>query len=182
MSVNHYDVRKIGKEILNDFIVLIVEMDVDKIEWDVLYRKCYALSSSTYYAPAHEDGLKMLQRLLLFATRLLAIECEGDTSDWMAQEAFTMLRYVTMHYHRLYTSERWLVAPRADIRFATVYELALVEFERHRVSLRARTMRACKSKFLEMAERAKFAVRARPGGEDFVAVQNEHVSTGRMMM
>jgi hypothetical protein len=181
MPLSTADVLKIGKEILNDFIVLIVEMDVDKSDFEDLYSKCYALSSRTYYAPAHEDGLKMLQRLLLFATRLLAIENEGDASRSIAQEAFTMLKSLTMHYHRLYTSDRYLFR-RADIHFKTVHELAEVEFEKHYSSLRMQTMRACKSKLLEMAERAKFAARARPGGEDFAAVQQDNVSNGRMMM
>ena len=178
MSDSTADVLKTGKEILKDFIQ-IVEMDADQISFETLYRKCHALSSTT--SPAREQGLEMLQRLLLFATRLLAIKYEGDALRQEAQLAFIMLKDATMFYHRVHTSDRWLYK-RADIRFNTVHELAEVEFEKHHSSLRMQTMRACKSKLLEMAERAKFAARARPGAADFAAVQKDHVFNGRMMM
>lgn len=178
MSDSTADVLKIGKEILTDFMH-IIEMNANQVSFESLYRKCHALSSTK--SPALEQRLEMLQRLLLFATRLLAIECEGDASRQEAQAAFTMLKSATMLYHRLHTSDGYTYK-RADIRFKTVHELAEVEFEKHHSSLRMQTMRACKSKFLEMAERAKFAARARPGGEDFAAVQQDNVANGRMMM
>ena len=41
-------------------------------------------------------------------------------------------------------------------------------------------LRRCHSKLTEMAKRARLAVLAKPGGADFLAVQQQHVQAGNM--
>lgn len=172
------DVRKVGMEIFADFIK-IINFDSEHVLYEPLYRRCFSLTSMA--SSVREQGLKMLRSLLLFAVRLLAIKYEGVIGREEVQLSFTLLRDTTMFYHRQFTSE----SPNQRLIYAeckTVSELAEVEFKKHYDSLRAKTMRACNSKFLEMGERAKLAARARPGGEDFCSVQKQHVSNKRMKM
>ena len=172
------DVRKVGMEIFTDFIK-IVNLEATSVQYEPLYRRCFNLTSMA--SSVREEGIKMLRSLLLFAVRLLAVTYDGHIERKEAQLSFALLRDATMFYHRKFTSESYNQS-LVHAECKTVFELAEVEFKKHYDSLRAQTMRACKLKFVEMAERAKFAARARPGGKDFISVQSEHVSNKRIKM
>lgn len=152
--------------------VMIVDGNSRNVSFEKTYNCVFKLLMFSSPHGVSPQGCERIESMLKRAANVL-VRHHPYTNPKSAEAkrlAVSMINDVTMGYNRCSPS-----------RFLGIEQTVQAAEEEFFNSKQQVLLRNCHSKLKEMAERARFAVLAKPGGADFLAVQQQHVEAGNMI-
>lgn len=165
------DLQVLSKRLLAA-LVMIISGDSRNVSFESTYNCTFKMLCCGNGSVSFRSSIEMIEYILQLSANIVVRThpYTDPNSERSKMDIVQMIKDCTAQYHRISDREG----------AAGMDSLVMKAEEEFFNSKQQVVLRHCHFKFKEMAERARFAVLAKPGGADFLAVQQQHVEAGSM--